>query len=54
MPCLADPGEARGRSTNTVVSDSVHAPLSQVPLKRHQALTVRDTVTNPKIDYEQI
>ena len=50
MPCLADPGEARGRSTNIVVSDSVHAPHSQLPLKRHQALMVRVNATNPKID----
>ena len=42
---LAEPGEARGRSTNSVIH---HSPL---PLQRRQAQTVRCNATSHNPDY---
>ena len=51
---LADPGEARGCSTNTSVSDSLTDPLLEIPLQRRHALTVADWDFSHKTDYVTI
>ena len=48
---LADPGEARGCSTNSFVIDSVTAPFPPTALWRSHAQTVRDRSSSNKIDY---
>ena len=52
---LADPGEARGCSINSLVInwliDSFSQPFSPTALRRHLAQTVRDRCSNYKIDY---
>ena len=52
---LADPGEARGCSTNTFVINSfinsVSQPFPPTALRRRHAQTVRDSSSSYKIDY---
>ena len=48
---LADPGEARGCSTNTFVINSVSDPLVKISLRRRHALMVGDSASSHKIDY---
>ena len=50
IPCLLDPGEARGCSTNTSVINSF---INLVPtaLRRRHAQAVRDSSLSYKIDY---
>ena len=48
---LADPGEARGCSTNSLVIKSVSQPFPPTALRRRHAQTVRDGSSSCKIDY---
>ena len=48
---LADPGEARGCSTNSLVIKSVRQPFPPTALRRRYAQTVRDITSSNKIDY---
>ena len=55
MSLLADPGEARGCSTNSLVInwliDWVSHPFPPTALRRRHAQIVRDRASNYKIDY---
>ena len=48
---LADPGEARGCSTNSFVIDSVTAPFPPTALWRSHAQTISDRSSSNKIYY---
>ena len=48
---LADPGEARGCSTISVVSDLVAHTLFPAYLRRQQAQTIKHIKTIRRIDY---
>ena len=51
---LADPGEARGCSTNTPVNNSLTGPLVKIFLRCRHALMVEDGVFSHTIDYVPI
>ena len=55
--CLADPGEARRCSTNSLVINwlikSVSEPFPPTALRRRHAQTARDSSSSYKIDYDQ-
>ena len=55
LKSLADPGEAKGCSTNSLVinslSQSVSQPFSPTALRRRHALPVRDSSSSYKKDY---
>ena len=52
---LADPGEARGCSTNTSVTNSLsHSRFVKISLQRRHALVVKDGAFSHKIDYVSI
>ena len=48
---LADPGEARGCSINSLVIHSLSEPFPPTALRRRHAQTVRDSSSSYKIDY---
>ena len=48
---FADPGEARGCSTNSLVINSVSNTLVKISLRRRHALMVEDGAFSHKIDY---
>ena len=48
---LADPGKARGCSTNSLAINSVRQPFPPTALRRCHAQTVRDNSSSYKIDY---
>ena len=48
---LADPGEVRGCSTNTFVTNSVSQPFPPTALWRSHAQTGKDSSSSYKIDY---
>ena len=51
---LADPGEARGCSTNTFVTDSFSDPLVPTALRGRHAETVRDSSSRYKLNYVKV
>ena len=49
---MSDDGEARGCSTNSLVTNSLsQEPFSPTALRRHHAKTVRDSTSIYKMDY---
>ena len=54
MGFLADPGKARGCSTNTSVIHSVSDPLVKISLRRRHARMVKNGDSSHKTDYMDI